>query len=141
MSENKQRRMNAYYYSFEETGCDPIDDVLEAVARAGKAYHHTAQWSYPDFGLKPGEVCEAEKIQNAANASTQFINESLAAARAQGRTEGLEEAANVADDVQQDADSTPSFVDSLQLEGATKAETARMIAVAIRARKGEGHEG
>ena len=130
MSENKQRRMNAYYYGFEETGCDPIDDVLEAVARAGKAYHHTDQWINPDFGLKPGEVCEAEKIQNAANASVQFINESLAAARAQGRIEGLEEAAKIADD--EEGHFTWAGTDK---GVAIRQRVASEIAAAIRARK------
>ena len=36
--------MEAYYYSFDCTGCDPIDKILSAVACAGKAYHHTDDW-------------------------------------------------------------------------------------------------
>ena len=39
-----ERRMHAYYYSFDSTGCDPVDKILSAVACAGKAYHHTDDW-------------------------------------------------------------------------------------------------
>lgn len=39
-----ERRMDAYYYSFDSTGCDPVDKILSAVACAGKAYHHTDDW-------------------------------------------------------------------------------------------------
>lgn len=38
------RNLDAYYFSFEPTGCDAIDAVLESVARAGKGYHNTADW-------------------------------------------------------------------------------------------------
>jgi len=41
----RNRRMNAYYYGFDETGCDPIDNLLESVAIAGKGSHHTDCWS------------------------------------------------------------------------------------------------
>lgn len=37
-------RLDAYYYSFEETGVQVIDDLLHAVAWAGKASHHTSDW-------------------------------------------------------------------------------------------------
>lgn len=33
--------LNAYYFSFEPTGVDAIDEILAAVAHAGRAYHHT----------------------------------------------------------------------------------------------------
>jgi len=38
------RNLCAYYYSFEPTGCDLIDSVLESVANAGSGYHHTEDW-------------------------------------------------------------------------------------------------
>ncbi len=59
-------RMNAYYYHFDETGVRVIDEILSAVACAGKAYHHTDMWDdKPDFeGKKPSCV---DNIQNAAN--------------------------------------------------------------------------
>lgn len=37
-------RMEAYYYAFNETGVRCIDEILSAVARAGKGYHHTESW-------------------------------------------------------------------------------------------------
>lgn len=47
MSKPPRRRwpMNAYYYGFEATGVAAIDEILEAVAWAGKAYHHTEDWN------------------------------------------------------------------------------------------------
>ena len=39
-----ERRMNAYYYSFDSTGSDPVDKILSAVACAGKSFHHTDDW-------------------------------------------------------------------------------------------------
>ena len=41
----ERRRFNAYYYSFTATGNLEIDQILMAVARAGKAFHSTDQWS------------------------------------------------------------------------------------------------
>lgn len=38
-------RMEAYYYAFDATGCEPIDRVLSAVAIAGKCAHHTESWN------------------------------------------------------------------------------------------------
>jgi hypothetical protein len=38
-------RMNAYYFGFAETGCRVVDEILSAVACAGKGYHHTEEWS------------------------------------------------------------------------------------------------
>lgn len=58
-----ERNLRAYYYSFTPTGCDPVDAVLEAVARAGKAYHHTEDWHEEDRnGRSP-----AHNIQAAAD--------------------------------------------------------------------------
>ena len=39
-----ERRMEAYYYSFDSTGSDPVDKILGAVACAGKSFHHTDDW-------------------------------------------------------------------------------------------------
>jgi hypothetical protein len=52
------RLLSAYYYAFEPTGDDLIDDMLEAVAMAGKGAHHTEAW---------GEHGYDEAIQLAAN--------------------------------------------------------------------------
>lgn len=38
-------RMNAYYFAFSETGVRCVDEILSAVACAGKGYHHTEDWA------------------------------------------------------------------------------------------------
>jgi hypothetical protein len=38
-------RMDAYYFGFDHTGVAMIDRILSAVAHAGKAYHHTEDWT------------------------------------------------------------------------------------------------
>lgn len=88
-------RLDAYYFGFDSTGNEDIDRVLSAVACAGKAYHHTRDWTEPI--AKPyepthrGGTC-AEWIQNAANdAATK-----LAAAYREGVIEGLERALGLA---------------------------------------------
>lgn len=65
------RRMDAYYYSFDPTGVPAIDAILSAVAHAGKAYHGTEDWTeegdeqWPGrWG--PGRSC-VDVIQAAAN--------------------------------------------------------------------------
>lgn len=55
-------RMNAYYYSFAPTGVRAIDEILSAVAVAGKAYHHTEYWS----DSEGDEKSYVELIQEAA---------------------------------------------------------------------------
>ena len=42
------RRLDAYYYSFNETGSVPIDAILSAVAIAGKSCHNTDMWTEDD---------------------------------------------------------------------------------------------
>ena len=42
------RRLDAYYYSFNETGSVPIDAILSAVAIAGKSCHNTDRWTEDD---------------------------------------------------------------------------------------------
>ena len=54
--------MNAYWYSFDETGERSVDEILSAVARAGKGYHNTEYWSDPDDN---GVSC-IDQIQGAA---------------------------------------------------------------------------
>ena len=58
----EELRMRAYYFGFSETGWRPVDEVLSAVAQAGKGYHHTESWNDSD----PGERSYAEEIQMAA---------------------------------------------------------------------------
>jgi hypothetical protein len=62
-ADTKPRYLRAYYYSFEPTGNDAVDAILEAVALAGRAYHHTDQWSDSNDG-KPSYT---DQIQQAAN--------------------------------------------------------------------------
>lgn len=45
VQENKELRMDAYYFGFYKTGVYEIDLILSAVACAGKAYHHTDGWN------------------------------------------------------------------------------------------------
>ena len=66
------RYLSAYYFSFEATGCDPVDAILEAVARAGKGYHNTSEWTEPDFDGGPSYV---DKIQAAAQEAAQAFAE------------------------------------------------------------------
>lgn len=56
-------RMNAYYYGFTPTGVREIDEILSAVACAGKAYHHTDNWADSD----KDEPSWADLIQEAAD--------------------------------------------------------------------------
>ena len=70
MSEEKLR-MDAYYYSFEETGCIEVDRVLSAVACAGKAYHHTEDWN----NFYHGVTSQVDHIQIAANKASERIKE------------------------------------------------------------------
>lgn len=64
--------LDAYYYSFYETGDPKIDAILEAVAFAGKCFHHTDQWNdeldsaFLPEGIPEGTTCE-DLIQMAAD--------------------------------------------------------------------------
>ena len=57
-------RLSAYYYSFEPTEAPSIDRILSAVACAGKAFHHTEQWS---------ETCEAYMSETKGNSCIEWI--------------------------------------------------------------------
>ena len=37
--------LNSYYFSFEKTGNEKVDNLLYAICRAGKAFHSTSQWN------------------------------------------------------------------------------------------------
>lgn len=61
-------RMEAYYFAFDPTGNEAIDRILAAVASAGRACHHTRDWS-ESSGYTPGYLrgdTPVEWIQNAA---------------------------------------------------------------------------
>jgi len=67
------RKLNAYYYSFDSTGNDDIDSILEAVAMAGKAFHNTDEWAESHEWMNDG-VSVAQAIQNAANSIAEKLN-------------------------------------------------------------------
>jgi len=69
-----ERRLDAYYYCFEETGVEVIDNILAAVAAAGKAFHHTDQWADPlwDNGEAP-----VDAIQRMANVAAAHVTEDV----------------------------------------------------------------
>ena len=50
-----RRRLDAYYYSFSETGSVPVDAILSAVAIAGKSHHSTDAWTGDDEWSRWGE--------------------------------------------------------------------------------------
>lgn len=64
-------RMDAYYFGFSATGAREIDEILSAIACAGKAYHHTQMWNDAD----EGEWSYAELIQHAASRAAARIAE------------------------------------------------------------------
>lgn len=67
-----ERNLNAYYYHFKPTGNDAIDAILEAVAKAGKGCHHTADWGIQD----DSGLSYIDKIQTAANEGANPTRES-----------------------------------------------------------------
>ena len=58
--------LDAYYYGFRPTGVEHIDNILKAVAKAGKAYHHTEDW-------ESGRDSVADRIQQAADNSAKYF--------------------------------------------------------------------
>ncbi|NMY08546.1 hypothetical protein HBO38_08810 [Pseudomonas veronii] len=66
------RNLCAYYYSFESTGCDLIDSVLESVANAGSGYHHTEDWREEyDDGSSP--LSNMQKAADVAAAEVESL--------------------------------------------------------------------
>lgn len=66
--------LTSYYFGFDATGVGVVDRILEAVCRAGKAYHSTEMWNDPWDNTEPSE---RDLIQNAANASAAAIRATL----------------------------------------------------------------
>lgn len=70
-------RMEAYYYGFDRTGVGIIDDILSAVAHAGKAFHGTENWTEFWYGrgdfLPHGGDTPVQAIQNAADAAAEKV--------------------------------------------------------------------
>ena len=61
-------RMDAYYYGFNKTNVDCIDELLSCVACAGKAFHNTSEWLEEDspYGEHTVGKTPIEWIQNSA---------------------------------------------------------------------------
>jgi hypothetical protein len=51
--------LQAYYFGFSPTGCEPVDRILAAVASAGKSAHNTADWNDPDASWHSETAIEA----------------------------------------------------------------------------------
>lgn len=73
-------RMDAYYYSFDETGVGAVDAILSAVAQAGKNWHHTDSWT-DAHDWSDDTRSDAERIQDAAGACATAIAAHIAAER------------------------------------------------------------
>lgn len=69
-------RMDAYYYSFRNTGLAVIDSILSAVATAGKAHHHTEEWG--EAGTWDDKPTHESRIQSAADESATLVRELVA---------------------------------------------------------------
>lgn len=66
------RHMDAYYYGFEPTGIDVIDNILCSVASAGKGAHHTEHWNeygYPALIQKAANIAADELRRSRAGGS------------------------------------------------------------------------
>jgi hypothetical protein len=73
-----ERYMTAYWFALEPTGCDSIDAILEAIAKAGKGCHSTADWiDYPEEGESYVDL-----IQRAANEAAAARNDAPSIASA-----------------------------------------------------------
>lgn len=71
-------REDAYYYGFNMTGVRAIDEILSAVAMAGKAYHHTDQWdenTYTEDLMYGGDISPVELIQEMADRAADVFRE------------------------------------------------------------------
>jgi hypothetical protein len=96
----KPLRLDAYYYGFDGSGVDEIDLILSAVACAGKAYHHTDDWTdaTPLYDERFKGANPVEWIQNAATEAAAEIT------RLASRIEELERAqADLAADLERRA--------------------------------------
>ena len=64
---NKQ--YNAYYYTFEGTGCVEVDDILRLFADVGKCFHYTEDWRDKLDHLGGKSYIEAIQLQAVASAA------------------------------------------------------------------------
>ena len=69
------RDLQSYYFSFESTGCDEVDSILESVCSAGHASHHTDGWDDQKHG---DERTHIEIIQARADLVSMLIGVKIA---------------------------------------------------------------
>ena len=63
------------YLSFEMTGVKPVDDLLNAIERAGDAYHNTEQWiDREEDGVSKCDLIQA-RAQDCYHAITRLTAE------------------------------------------------------------------
>lgn len=68
-----KKNFDAYYYCLDSTGVDVVDDILRALASAGKGYPHTEDWNHAE----DDGGSEIKKIQNRSNLAASYINKLL----------------------------------------------------------------
>ena len=71
----KKNYVSAYYYSFDLTGCDPVDGILRQVAAAGKAYHNTDCWADEQPDYMEDKRSYVDRIQDAANEAAKCFDQ------------------------------------------------------------------
>lgn len=71
-------KIESYWYEFDPTGIDEIDNILNAVALAGRYFHSTEFWN--DEATGDGVVGDTpiEWIQNAANRAAASFKDRIA---------------------------------------------------------------
>lgn len=68
------RWLEAYYYVFDPTGCEPVDVMLATIALAGKLFHSTSEWNdRPSYA--EDEPSPVELIQRAANSLAALLTD------------------------------------------------------------------
>lgn len=77
--EKEPLNLSAYYYGFDKTGVREVDELLAAVAHAGKCFHDTADWTGPtwsdDDTERPTGPSVAKQIQAAADRLAYHIDD------------------------------------------------------------------
>lgn len=78
-----ERYLSAYYHTFDPTKVDVVDATLEAVALAGKAYHHTGSWDEAEQYGPNGywDLIQARAVEAAQEITS--LREQLAASQAE----------------------------------------------------------
>lgn len=65
------------YLTYDSTGIKEVDELLGAIEKAGKAFHHTDQWDDEIGEMYVGTVGNTpnEWIQNKADALAKYIKQ------------------------------------------------------------------